>query len=522
MRDCRCSARSQERWRERKHVSFSREDDASLTLLFCCCFRAMSFLYFDRNSRSSFTARLENGQEEEASIEDVSAANDSHLYPPSTASSRDSGRNDESSFGLRSDASLTDHEVVVGFPPGTLVEIYRQRQQGEEEDESHGATILSSAPSNDAGDLMLMFPTGPREPQEQQQQQHVTSPVSQYPPLPVGSILSLSTTESQWRSPENSGAKHEDPASSTSDLSFSPIDLPSLSSTMFHSMSDQSSISSSDNAMVLREGRTAFRNVADRLALQQQGNNGGEWFSRFTEQDWINFRIQAQVVLQALEQSSSSPPALALPPPVPALALEHESTPRTVEDFRWNDYLPSEFICSLCQDPIVGATTLSCACEKSTACTKCWEEYSTVIVESDDSPEFVQVERRSDCPSCGGHVQSTVPCHAMDMAIFHAAKNIPSSLRRAYYTRLAAWRGEVLARRSGQQTRQQQHDAHRQDLILAELIQQEEELIWKKQSRNNAYSARSQRALLFLGEVTMYVAVASLSAVGITVLARRN
>lgn len=462
----------------------------------------MSFLYFNRNSRLSFSCSSGNDAEESSGEDDVGTMRPDSL-PPSLS------QDDSSSFGLPSDASLSDPEVIIGFPPGTLTEIYR-RQHEEQEDGSYGETILSSAPS----DQDAMFPPRP----EQQSQLTITWPTSPYPPLQVDSVMSISTTESEYRnrhSLQNSATSTgTEDTTGSSDMSYSALNLSSLPSSIVSILSDETG-SCSNRAMVMHDG-TAFRNVAGRLSLEQ-GNNG-EWFSRFTEQDWKNFRMTAEMVIQALEPT---PPPLVLPPSVPTFAVNNNEASTTDNGcYDLNDYLPDAFLCYLCRDAIVGATTLSCACDKSTVCTECWEAYSTRIVETDDS-ELVRIETRFTCPSCQGHVNSTVPCHALDVAIFHAVKRIPESLQHAYYARLDQWRKEVLLRRRLQGSSRQDT---RHDLILAELIQQEEEVFWKTQNTNNRNNAlvRSQQALLFIGEVAMCMAVASLSAVGITVLARRS
>jgi len=456
----------------------------------------MSFLSFGWKSSSSFTSRVSNEVEEEEN-------NNGELMTGGTRSPlrvtriHDDDDDDNSSFNLPSDFSLTDHEAITGFPPGTLGEAFRARHQ--EDDGSCGRTILSSTPSD-----QVLFPP---QPPDDSQHPIVCPIVPLQPPFDVGTALSISTTESEyrnWQSLENS-ANDDGISTGTSELSFSTLDFSSLPSSVALSVDDESS----ERALVVHIG-TAYRNIAERLALK---DDNGEWFSRFTEQDWINFRIAADMVLHALEPSA---PPLALPPPVPTFALENAVVSSVVE-LDSHDFLPETFLCCLCQDAIVGATTLSCACEKSTVCAECWEAYSTHIVETLNS-EFVHVETRNTCPSCQVPVHAIVPCHALDVAIFHAVKSIPESLQHVYYARLDQWRREVMRRRQLQSSPQ----SLGHDMILAELIEQEEEFFWKqREHRGNAF-LRSQQALLFIGEVAMYVALASLSAVGFSVLARRS
>jgi hypothetical protein len=177
----------------------------------------------------------------------------------------------------------------------------------------------------------------------------------------------------------------------------------------------------------------SFRNVADRLALLPQT---GDWYSRFTEQDWMQFQQVADMVLNALEP--------------------HEALSTTSE-------ISDAFRCGFCHDVIVGATTLSCGC---TICFKCWESENLV-----------------DCPSCQTTIEAAVPCHALDVAIAHVTHT---------------------------------HEANRRrDLLLAELIQQEEECLYKSKSTSKS------TLQLFLGKYTLYVVLALLSAVRMSVLSRR-
>jgi hypothetical protein len=470
----------------------------------------MSLLSFERFFRTS--SRLSNEVEDENSDDEQKIDLVSRQMPTSTTSNFMHDDDNDSSFGLPSDASLSDHEVLVGFPPGTLLEIYRERRL-REEDGSFGGTILSSAPSAEG-----MFPPAPVEPPHSAwpvvlphpsfQVENIPPHLDLQPPFQVGNALSITTTESEYRnlqSLENSVMSGDDNMStSTSYLSFSTLNVSSVPSSFVHSMDGENS----ERALVLRGG--TYRNVADRLALE--GN--GEWFSQFTEKDWSNFRIAADMVLQALEPMNHSSPPLALPPLAPKFASEPVVS--TVE-YDLRDHLPEAFLCYLCQDAIVGATALSCACDKSTVCAECWEAHSTRVVETADSG-FVYIETQNTCPSCQSTVHSAVPCHALDMALFHAIKNIPEPLQNAYYSRLDQWRREVIRRRQLESARQDP----RHDLILAELIQQEEEYFWKHKANRNQTLVRSQQALLFIGEVAMCVAVASLSAVGLSVLARRS
>ena len=300
-------------------------------------------------------------------------------------------------------------DIVLGCPPGTLSGIYHRDHEGEEGSFS-GTTIVSASPTSNSN-----IPT-------QVQETHVGTPwaLSPSPQFQVENALSITTTESvyrNWQSLENS----------VNDYTLSSVDL-----SIFDNISSAPTLHSSNDQV---DG-ISFRNVADRLALLPQS---GEWFSRFTEQDWMQFQEVATMILNAL------------------LLESHGAT--------LSSEVPAAFLCGFCHDIIVGAAALSCGC---TVCAKCWES-----------------EDWDDCPSCGCAVEAAVPCPTLDVAIAHATH--------AYNAR----------------------ECKRRDLLLAELIQQEEEHFFKSKST-------CKSTLLLVGEYALYVALASLSAVGMSVLSRRG
>jgi hypothetical protein len=246
-----------------------------------------------------------------------------------------------------------------------------------------------------------------------------------------------------------------------------------------------------------------------------QSNTNAEptyWYTRFTDQDWLNFQQRAEMVLQALEPPAARCAVLALPPAPPA---EEEQTPSVVPsrtDYNASDWLPEQFLCKLCDDVIVGAVALSCGCAASTVCMSCWEtRIITTCTEPDGELEYVHIQTSNSCPSCQAAVDKAVPCHALDVAILHAVRNIPpgSPLQPSYYNRLRHWRNEVEQRIAWQSSQQ----SVRSDRLLAELIQEEERYFWKKRQSRPRHVWN--QGMLILGEVTICLAVATISALGV-------
>ena len=395
--------------------------------------------------------------------------------------------------------SIGSFEMQTGLTPGTFVEIFRQRNRSD----SFSGTIVSSVPSNTQVELL---------PPPLEQPSHVWAMMPKTPNLNRGNDLSITTTESLYHNVISIDSPNNDDASigNSSILSLRPSLVESWNIDFqfsFHSNVD--SDSRSDHLLTSHD-RAAFVNVANRLQVAANPNPGNEWFSRFTEQDWIEFRSDAEMILRALDETPRSRPRiLALPPPAPHLALCDQIATENSLDAR--NELPAAFVCSFCNDLIVGATSLSCGCPQSTVCTQCWEAYSTTCEDQCSDGLYVVDERRG-CPFCDEvEVFASVPCHALDVAILHVVKALPPELpiQARYYYRLNSWRDEVIRRQSQfpLSFRSQSNDE-----LLVLLIQQEEELLWNKKRRF------WQTPLgLFFGEV----AVAIAASVVFLVMARR-
>lgn len=392
-------------------------------------------------------------------------------------------------------------EPIAGVKPGTFIEIIRDHREAAAEEHdmaSFSGTIVSSAsPSVDHFQGYFDPPVAV----DQSQDPWALSP---HPLLTVQNPLSISTTETVYR---NVASLNGDDASSlTGSMAGSLLSLrPSLMETSViedYSLLDnatrtQSNDNEEDRATA-DHNPEAFMNVASRLARDTTASDSQVWFAHFSERDWVKFEMEAEMVLNALE-STQQATHLPLPPEAPTVPWS--SSGRRIGSYDAKDFLPPAFICSLCSDVIVGATTLDCGCAKATVCTRCWESHSTVAIDGDDG--VVIVEQNRVCPSCGKDVNRVVPCHAMDIAILHCVKALPRrpAVQTAYYRRLGSWREEV-KRRGGKVNVSR-------DRLLAELIQREEELLWKRRRRSGAWRAKS--TWFRIGEVVLVVVGAGLS-----------
>lgn len=419
------------------------------------------------------------------------------------------------SNGLQSDGSYNSigyQEPIAGLPPGTFVEIYRERQghAQESEDESFSGTILSSAASSQA------YITPPSAAQS-----YDAWAISPHPEIAVGNPLSVSTTESIYRN-EGSLAPASHDGSSLTDDSFL-----SLRPSMVHSsMIDESHGLPSDESVDTREssepaqqhGRESFLNVASRLSVE---GAEGAWFSRFSDRDWIKFRGEADMVLNALEPpQTDSPPPRSAPPNVPIVPAD------VPENMSYNarDVLPEAFLCSLCEDVIVGAITLSCACPQSTVCKRCWDASRTLVVDGEKGePTFTVVNVNSACPFCHKNVEQAVPCHALDAAILYCVKSLPEGLplQTAFYRRVQAWKSEVECGGHGEAVNDEERDR-----LLAQLIQREEELLWRQDKRRRQQHGNSRwnmsRSWKALGDMALFLVGAGISIGAIAFVRRRR
>jgi hypothetical protein len=282
-------------------------------------------------------------------------------------------------------------------------------------------------------------------------------------------------------------------------------------------------------AALLRKGHETA--VYERIASQLLGSDAvsstiseeapAHWYNYLiSESDWDQFRVAANAILGILEPKPSTR-LLPLPPTPPKVAVRSSSLTSRVKYFA-QDHLPSDFICGLCKDVIVGACTLDCQCSCSIVCAGCFEmckEGSSEEAKQDVSDQmgFVWIEDMAkECPSCHGNVNAKIHCHALDVAILHIIRDLPDkdkkldSLKQNYYSRLAAWRATVYDRNE----RCNQHLSAHYDELLARLIQEEENIFWSHREKENF----SRNGFLFLGQAAVALVAATIASIGLNVI----
>ena len=287
-----------------------------------------------------------------------------------------------------------------------------------------------------------------------------------------------------------------------------------------------------DNSAAQQAVVISTRNSRAVAFPQQRRNNGNVvWYANFCDEDWQALRRSAKMVLKALGYASLSSSTTArnclrqqipLPPlPPEDLPLVSVYPPISSQDattipINALQVLPSCFICPLCQDTIVGALTLDCDC-RTNVCTACWEYhcvttsrpsrnkdvssptfdlardfgYTIVTFQDEQDRQRRPVPQPRRCPCCFQDVSNPLDCHALDVAILNVVQNLleqqpgRAQHQQSYYVRLKAWRDEVVRRQQEAQAIRHQDQEDEEDLLLnkyvAQLIQDEEEVLWRKQ-----------------------------------------
>ena len=151
--------------------------------------------------------------------------------------------------------------------------------------------------------------------------------------------------------------------------------------------------------------------------------------------------------------------------------------------------LPPEFMCLLCTEPIVGATTLDCGCTEC-FCLSCIERQSNKSkLENEVHCDNDCAEGKCpSCPLCYAPCRDT-PCLPLDYAILRAVtelhhasgtsaidKKLVKSFQAKYYSRLLNWHVEVKRRYA----KQDQEEEHERLLALHEYARNEEEYLKKR------------------------------------------
>ncbi len=446
-------------------------------------------------SFSPFEDFLELPSDSENSSTDDEQSRRSHdevLYETTILSSRGSESalsfNDTMSF---SSDTLQDFGSIVTLPPGTLAGLLqRYHDENSEDTEEHTmSTIVSSAPSGS----YIPVPEASQD----------VWAISPHPRFEPGGVQELSTV-------------------CTDTLSYQRFleDTASVISAMEH---EDTKSSASIHRTLTRSStheRAAFEAIANQLLRDVSGHkpSSGAWYSRFTEFDWDQLREVAKVVVAA-----TGPPIKLLPlPPSPSINALPESAQHLMESYCTLELIPSNFVCPCCKDVLVGALALACGC---TVCTACCDVDDVVPSEMPEQEGYIWIGRRL-CPSCHRPVESSVPCHALDMAILHILETLDTSRQNsktqsmmiAYYSRLEIWRQTVIARN---ETRLRQQ-ALNEDEMLARLIEEEEEILWQNGKAGRSALPISTQALLFLGQAAVAVLAATFSSFALHAFARRR
>lgn len=489
-----------------------------------------------------------------------------------------------------------DHGAITGLPAGTFVEIYREhiaRNSNVSQDAhndypsydtyantyantyAHGddssmsqQTELSGVAEfeeHEAFTIVSSDPSGTGSTYHQAQEQVHFQPSRLDRSWHVDA-LSITTTESVYRdlaslqanSCSNSDIHHNLGSENSSLLSLrltpSMMGSCSISVSSTNHADDQSvdtTYSERQRRSTARHDSSSFVHVADRLALQPVAEEKDcQWFARFTEQDWLRFRQDADMVLAAMMQehdthhdddnaasSSNHETYIPLPPMAPPNhnvvtgGTIHPPSPPPRGSYCAADVLPSTFICAICDDVIVGSTTLDCACVRSAVCMACWEDGScscSVLslnetdndIDNDiDLEDLVVIHRNTACPSCAKPVARHVACHALDVAILHCVMALPDQhpVQTAYYHRLTAWRAQVQRRRSEwkrqHDSKARQEEVARKDALLAELIQEEERFFWDDKKKKSFWETH-QFVLVALAELALVATAAAFTGGG--------
>jgi len=252
---------------------------------------------------------------------------------------------------------LQDRICTITLHPDIVAGMEHMRHDSNNLDERGECTILSSNPSGTS------IPPAP----EASQDIFILSP---HPQFTADGIHSLSTTNTELFSYERVFRERtfeertDDDKDSSSSASSVSMDVDVLSTR-------GGSVSGG-----FEDG--AFERVASHLMFDSSTvRRGKDWFTRLvSESDWDRFRVTAKDFLSILSEDSRSASSslLPLPPMIPHAAISASSKDFQEVPYSAEDYIPSDFICGICKDVIVGACILDCSCHSSAVCASCWDD----------------------------------------------------------------------------------------------------------------------------------------------------
>lgn len=372
-----------------------------------------------------------------------------------------------SSFGSRSLCTIEDSLSLnsSALPPDVFDGIENMNHGLHGSDDHGGSTILSSIPS---GASNFHFP-----PPEANRDIFILSP---HPNLTTNGTQSLSTTNTELYASERL---------------FQETTLGDRSCDDEGSLPCASSLSTDVDVSVTRDRpilgsfeHGAFERVADHLMFDSSDDcSANRWHDCLvSDSDWDRFRATSKDLLRLISEDSESVSPNLLPlPPIPEARVVAASSERILEvTYQAEDFLPSDFVCGICKDVLVGACILDCNCCSSTVCMSCWKEADCDRQDLATRMDFVWVESKKRCPSCHCNAEIKAYCHALDVAILRIIQDLPDSdvslscLKQKYYSRLSTWRETV----SDRNERYRREQSFRDDELLARLIQEEERVFW--------------------------------------------
>jgi len=295
-------------------------------------------------------------------------------------------------------------------------------------------------------------------------------------------------------------------------------------------------------------------------------NSSTEWYSNFTEKDWENFHKVAKQVLNVVEPELKDDidididvdnknesngritnqlyRRIHVPIIEPNNSEVNDDEKQCSSSDTQNERIkaitsilfPSEFVCPLCSNLIVGSVVLDCCCTQSTFCLQCLEESqkkqeSQVSAEDDgfvmidwkniDSEKNDMDEKKKDsCPSCHVEIKHGIPCHSLDIAILNAVKSLKDdnakikktsedgkvicaeeiySFQAMYYNSLRKWREEIFRRRSAELDIKQQ-------LMLSKIISEQESILKELNRRKCAKHSLKEKIIPKRGDVPLLMA----------------
>jgi hypothetical protein len=429
------------------------------------------------------------------------------------------GSFDGDSMSLYSD-TLHDFGSIVSLPAGTLLGLFRSSLSNDD----GGRNESSSVPSNvDDGTRTIISsePSGVYiPPPEASQDIWAISPHPQFAPCRARSIA---TVGSDYMSYDDS--LQQDAASETKEDSENVGPVLSTANMLAIKERDDPMTSQAIGQGQHHHDSISFEAVANHL-MREAAHNKGKWYANFTERDWEQFQRLGKIFLSTLQpqqhQSRWSPSLPPLPPSVDS--DRHIPLYELGASYCASSIVPQPFVCPYCSDVTVGALALDCSCPASTVCTLCWEKHGQGYVSKDFSNQlgFVWVDNRV-CPSCQAGVKGGVSCHALDVAILHIVQNLPdrddttAALKHHYFTRLGLWGEEVVKRHEEQNKLLVLHE----DLLLAHLIQTEENAFWDHHQTIKAKVSRSTPPWLIFGQATVALLAATVASLSFNALSRR-